>query len=313
MLVPLLRARSDVVFAATSSPNPHDRRRCLGRAGGPLGWAYHLGIVEGVRDAIGREPANADRIVGTSAGAAIAASLLAGTPTDEVIAMISAPPAGEDGSELRSVGAAFRRNPFRALRPVAPNLVRCVRQVGVATALVGLLPAGLFPTMMLRRFAATQEWPPQLWVPTVRLDDGKTVVFGRDAVPATLGDALEATSAVPGIFQPKVIDGSRYVDGAVASSTHADTLVSECLDVALISAPTARAGGGPIRARARRTLDAERRSLEEAGTRTLVVVPDETVLEAAVGFPRRSGAAIEIVDAARRQTVAAFDRWSSAR
>ena len=99
-------------------------------AGGPLGWAYHLGIVEGVRDAIGREPANADRIVGTSAGAAIAVSFVAGTPTDQVIAMISALPAGEDGSQLRSVGAAFRRNPLRALRPVAPNLVRCVRQVG---------------------------------------------------------------------------------------------------------------------------------------------------------------------------------------
>ncbi len=277
-------------------------------AGGPLGWAYHLGVVQGVRDAIDREPANADRVIGTSAGAAIAATLLAGTPTEEVIEMISSPPSEEDRDHMRSIGSNVRRNPLRALQPVAPGLVRCVRHVGVATALVGLLPAGLFPTFMLRKFAASHEWPEQLWVPSVRLDDGKTVVFGRDQTPATLGDALEATSAVPGLFQPKVIDGARYVDGAVASSTHADLLVPEVHEVVLISAPMAREGGGPIRARARRTLVQEHDKLVNAGSRPLILTPDAEVLAAADGFPRRRPqAATAIVDAAKRQTIDAFN------
>lgn len=276
-------------------------------AGGPLGWAYHLGVTQGVRDAIGREPANAERVVGTSAGAAIAATLVAGTPTDEVLEMITAPPSEADREQMRSIGAELRRNPVRALRPVAPGLMRCVRHVGLATALVGLMPAGLFPTLMLRRFASSHDWPPSLWVPSVRLDDGRTVVFGRDWMPDTLGDALEASSAVPGLFQPKTIDGARYVDGAVASSTHADVLVPESLDVVLISAPSARDGGGPVRARARRSLASEERALRAGGARTLVLTPNDSVLAAADGFPRSNpGAAVDIVEAARRQTVQAF-------
>ena len=246
-------------------------------------------------------------MLGTSAGAAIAATLLAGTPTEEVIELISSPPSDADREQMRSIGTGVRRNPIRTLRPVAPSLVLCVRHVGVATALAGLLPAGLFPTVMLRQFAKTHEWPAQLWVPSVRLDDGRTVVFGRDQIPAKLGDALEATSAIPGVFQPKTIDGARYVDGAVASSTHADTLVAEQLDVVLISAPSARSGGGPLRARARRSLRNEDELLRASGSRTRILVPDNHVLAAAEGFPRqRLEAAADIVEAARKQTVAAF-------
>lgn len=276
-------------------------------AGGPVGWAYHLGVLEGIRDAIDRDPANADRVVGTSAGAGIAATLLAGTPHEEVMEFIVAPPSDEDRQQMHSIRQEFKENPLRRLRPVAPSLLRHVGDVGVTTALVGMLPAGLFPTLMLRKFAASNEWPSQLWVPAVRLDDGRTVVFGRDQIPDTLGDALEATSAVPGLFQPKEIDGSRYVDGAVASSTHADTLAAEQHDIVLISAPMARAGGGLVRARARHALERETEVLRASGSRTLVLRPDDEVLEAAKGFPRqRPEAGATIARVARRQTVDAF-------
>lgn len=276
-------------------------------AGGPLGWAYHLGILEGVRDAIGREPANADRIVGTSAGAAIAATLLTGTDTNDVLKLISTPPSDEDRDRMLAVGGQALRNPLRAMRPLAPGLIRNVGQVGPAAALVGLLPSGLFPTLMLRRFGDDVPWPPQLWIPSVRIDDGRVVVFGRDDIPITLGDAIEATSAVPTLFQPKVINGARYVDGAVASSTHAETLLPESHDIALIAAPMARPGRGPIRARARRALARETEALQTNGTRTIVLIPDSTVLAAAEGFPRsRPDAGADIIEAARKQTIAAF-------
>ncbi|MEM8922682.1 MAG: patatin-like phospholipase family protein [Actinomycetota bacterium] len=278
-------------------------------AGGPLGWAYHLGVIEGVREAIGREPANADRIVGTSAGAAIAATLLTGTATEDVLALITTPPSGEEQRLMRSAGTEALRHPLRSVRPVAPGLVRHVGRVGVATALVGLLPGGLFPTLFLRRFTADVPWPDQLWIPSVRIDDGRVVVFGRDPITVTLGDAVEATQAVPGLFRPKVIDGARYVDGAVASSTHADTLVSEEHDVVLVSAPMTRPGRGPIRVRARRRLDRELEELRRAGSHTVVLRPDDAIVEAAEGFPRGGPAAgADIVDAARRQTVEAFRR-----
>ncbi len=91
-------------------------------AGGPLGWAYHLGAIQGVRDAIDREPANADRIVGSSAGAAIAAILLTGTPTEEVLQLITTRPTGEDQERMREAGAGVLGSPLKELRPVAPAL-----------------------------------------------------------------------------------------------------------------------------------------------------------------------------------------------
>ncbi len=282
-------------------------------AGGPMGWAYHLGVLEGVREAIGREPADADRVVGTSAGGAIAATLLTGSSTDEVLALISEPPGDDERDRMKSSATGALRHPLRALRPVAPGLVRCVRHVGPATALVGLLPSGLFPTVFLRRFAPDVDWPAALWIPSVRLDDGRTVVFGRDPIEVSVGDAVEATSAVPTMFQPKEIDGARYVDGAVASSTHADSLVPEGHDVVLIAAPMAR-DGGLIRRRARATLDREVARLHEAGSRTLVLVPDEPITELAAGFPRSGpDAGAAIVEAARRQTIEAFASIGRAR
>lgn len=278
-------------------------------AGGPLGWAFHLGVIEGVRSAIDRDPAAADRIVGTSAGGAIAAAVVGGATTDEVLEVIATPPTADERDQMRAAGADALRHPLRSLRPLAPNLVANVRHTGLATAAVGLLPAGLFPTVPLRRFvtSGSATWPSQLWVPSVRIDDGQVVVFGRDPIDISVADAIEATSAVPGLFAPKVHDGHRYVDGAVASATHASILASEDLDAVLISSPMTRAGRGPIRGRARRQLREEVATLHTNGIRTIVVTPTDAVVAAAEGFPRRnpeSGAAI--MAAARDQTISAI-------
>ena len=278
-------------------------------AGGPLGWAFHLGVIEGVRSAINREPANADRIVGTSAGAAIAAAVVGGATTDDVLEAIDISPTADERELMRSAGAEALRHPLRSLRPLAPNLLANARRTGLTTASVGLLPAGLFPTVPLRRFVAagSSVWPAQLWVPSVRIDDGKVVVFGRDPIDISVADAIEATSAVPGVFTPKVHDGYRYVDGAVASATHANILADEGHDVVLISSPMTRSGRGLIRARARRHLNAELAVLHAHGIRTIVVSPSDAVVAAAEGFPRRNPAnGLAIVEAARNQTISAF-------
>ena len=57
-------------------------------AGGPLGWAFHLGVLDGCR-AVGHDPSSVDRIVGTSAGAAVASSMLAGADTETVLTAVT--------------------------------------------------------------------------------------------------------------------------------------------------------------------------------------------------------------------------------
>ncbi|MEM9564405.1 MAG: patatin-like phospholipase family protein [Actinomycetota bacterium] len=270
-------------------------------AGGSIGWAYHLGVIEGIQEATGCAPADADRVIGTSAGGAIAASVLAGNDTEAVLVSITQPMSDRQRDEMRQSMGETRRV-ARLLRPQAPGMIRRGGIVG----LLGLVPAGAFPTWPLRRFPTDglDAWPPNLWIPSVRLGDGETVVFGRDRTDVDLRDVVEATSAVPGLFRPKEIDGERFVDGAVASATHADLLLDDPPDLVLIASPMTRPGRGPVRWRAKRQLQREVDRLRLAGSEVVVVEPTAELMELAGGYPRtRPEAGPAIVDAARRQVV----------
>ena len=72
------------------------------------------------------------------------------------------------------------------------------------------------------------SWPDELlWIVAVNLDVGTRVVFGRPGEPvATVGGAVEASCAIPGFFAPVTVDGARYVDGGVHSTTNADLVAA---------------------------------------------------------------------------------------
>lgn len=274
-------------------------------AGGPLGWAFHLGVVEGVTEVLGTEVDDMDRVVGTSAGGAIAASLLAGATTADILDAIGQPLSAVEREQMQAARQQLRQQPLKALRPQAPAMVR----LGGTVGLIGLLPPGIFPTSPLRRFPTDglDSWPSALWMPSVRLGDGQLVVFGRDRTDITVGDALEATSAVPGMFRPKRIGRDRFVDGAVASATHADLLVGSGPDLVVVASPMTRPGRGLVQVRARRQLNRELANLESAGTATVTLHPNEAVMTAANGFPRTNPAAgPRTVAESRHQTINAL-------
>ena len=60
------------------------------------------------------------------------------------------------------------------------------------------------------------------WICSVDFDSGKRVVFGRDDVECDVGTAVQASSSIPGYFRPVELNGVRYVDGGIHSSTNAD-------------------------------------------------------------------------------------------
>ncbi len=280
-------------------------------AGGPLGWAYHVGVIEGLRTALGIEPANADRVIGTSAGGAIAAGLLAGADTDEMLTAITTRPSDEEMAAMRAAAAEFRR-PWTRLRPAAPGLaVRGLGRLGFG-ALAGLIPSGVFPTTSLRRFPTTDDaWPSALWIPAVQLSDGATVVFGRDRLDVPVIDAVEATSSVPGMFQPKQIDGLRFADGAVRSAANADLLMGGGHDLIVISSPMTRPGRGAVRTRARWQLSTEVNELRAEGATVLVVEPDQAMVDLAKGYPRTNHeAGPSLVKAASRQVAQAAEAFA---
>lgn len=269
-------------------------------AGGALAWAYHLGVVEGLRASGFAEPERADRLVGTSGGAVIAAALVAGTRTDDFLAAVAALKADR-------VPAAAPAKAPRAPEHAGPGSTRPLERVYAAA--LRLFPEGVFSTGALRSlpFGHADAWhDPRLWITAVRARDGVTVVFGRDTSAPTIGDAVEASCAVPTVFAPKLIDGEHYVDGAVASSTHADLLRDEAHELTVVSAPMARPGGGLMRVWARYHLAAELERLRRAGRETLVFTPDARVVDAAQGYPYdRRDTRDAIVEAARRQVLEA--------
>lgn len=271
-------------------------------AGGSLGWAFHLGVIDGIREVLGHELADAQQVVGTSAGGAIGASVLAGADARQILTAITSPLSDEQMEEMKEARANSKRWIFRLFRPQSLSMVRRGGLVGLA----GLAPAGLFPTFPIRRFPThtLTDWPTSLWVPSVRLGDGETVVFGRDRKDVSVTDAVEATSAVPVMFQPKRIGNRRFIDGAVASATHADLLAPLNLKTVVVSSPMTRPGRGLVKVRARRQLRAEVSAVEQTGTSVTVLEPDDEIMTIAEGFPREHPErGYDIINAARSKTV----------
>ena len=267
-------------------------------AGGVAGGAWHAGALTALEDA-GWDPREADLVVGTSAGSGTAAVLRLGVPASDLLA-------GALGRPMSEVGARYARQagpPIdipapvvggRIPRPAAPlmalrTLSRPFRSSPVK-ALAGLLPVGRAPADFIgERIRRTHDapWPDRpTWVCAVRLRDGERVVFGRDVVDAHLATAVQASSSIPGFFQPVEHGGETYVDGGVHSPTNADLVAGLGFDLVVVSSPMSatrtairRPTWTGARALHAATLAREVRRVRAAGTPVLVLQPDTGVVD----------------------------------
>lgn len=251
-------------------------------AGGAGALVFHAGVLDGLA-AVGLDPDVDGPVVGTSAGAVTGAFVRLGRNHDEAVRDWLRPPTDEERRQVvRQMIGALRPWPLDV--GVAERLARGVPPLAV---LAPLLPAGVYPTAALVPwFGEGEPIPGHLWVPAMHAATARTVVFGRDRhVP--LADALVATMAVPGMFQPHAIDGDVYLDGGTLSSTHADLVLGSGVDRAIISAPMARPDHGWVLRHAARRLEAEVGRLRRAGVHAVVLTPDIDHQALFDGFPRR--------------------------
>lgn len=277
-----------------------DRTALVLGAGGAYGWVFHAGVLRGIERALGMSTDNIDLIIGTSAGAAVGAAARAGVDPQQLADAVSRPPSDEDRKRMTSE----LRNARKSLLPFAPHLARPIvstsRRGMVRVA--GLLPPGIFPTSWIAGFPGMDRhaaWPAGLWIPAVAATNGEVVVFGRDRVDVDVHRAAQASSAVPGMFQPHVIDDTAYFDGGVASPTHASLAADIEASLVVISSPMTRPGRRLTAGHARKRLAEEVAVLEQAGTHVVIIQPDATTGALADGFPRRTGSnAPRIVEAA---------------
>lgn len=266
-------------------------------AGGLPGHAWHCGVLAALATETGWDARSADIIVGTSAGSGVAAYLrggLTGTDLYDRLHRLGAPlhhDRLQAVSGQREPGDTTAAQP-RRWRPVAPAVAARAllppwRRPGVVIG--ALLQQGELPTAAIGSWTAElhgDRWPDQpLWICAVDLTRGHRTVFGRDPVPAQVpvATAVEASSAVPGFFQPVTIGGRRYIDGGMYSPTNADLLADRHLelDVVIVSSPMSASGGtGPMTGRSyhHRLLEWETRRCRDLGSVVIRFEPGADVV-----------------------------------
>jgi NTE family protein len=244
--------------------------------GGLLGEAWMTGVLAGFEEATGADTTRCRAWVGTSAGSIVAAGLAAGRRPRRGAGPPAAAPA-QTGST--GAGSAVLRR--------AAGAVTALGAVGAPVGLSVLAPAGARARALVlgrvpdgrRSLGALQTevgrwggaaWEDGLRVCAVDLESGRRVVFGSGGAPAaTVGQAVAASCAIPGVFRPITIEERRYVDGGAWSPTNADAAPAGRGDRVLVLEPTAVLLRGALRAAGA----VEALALRRRGARVHLVTP----------------------------------------
>jgi NTE family protein len=275
-----------------SGMSPGNRALVLG-GGGVAGVAWETGLLLGLRDA-GIDLTLADSFVGTSAGSVVAAQVTSGRSLDELFAAQTAAGSGEIAARMSR--SALLRFVLAMAWPGDPQRARA--RLGHAALRAKTVPEAERRAVIAARLP-TDEWPQRrLLITSVNAETGAAIVFDRDS-GISLVDAVAASCAVPLVWPPVTINGQRYVDGGVRSSTNAD-LAKGCERVVVIA---------PLTAALRR---ADRVSAQVAalgaGVRSTIVTPDTTsraafgnnVLDPATRAPSAEAGRSQAADVAAR-------------
>lgn len=223
--------------------------------GGLLGEAWMTGVLAGLEEATGAELTRCRAWVGTSAGSIVAASLAAGRRPRR--AELPAAATELRQSQAPSDGSSARRRAGAAVAALgalaAPAGLSVLAPAGArARALaLGRVPDGRRSLRALQAEVGRWGggWDGGLRVCTVDLATGRRVVFGSAGAPAaTVGEAVAASCAIPGVFAPVAIGDARYVDGGAWSPTNADAAPAGKGDRVLVLEPTAVLLRGALRA-----------------------------------------------------------------
>lgn len=261
---------------------------------------FHVGVLQGLREAAGWTADDAEILIGTSAGSLVGAAIRAGATPESVASVVDRPPSEED----RRVVAEEMQGRPRTYRPLSPGLAREALPggAGLSVAVSGLLPPGMFPTWPLTgrgRLPMPATWD-RLWIPATRVRDGATTVFGREVTDVSVAEAVEASCAFPGLFQPKEIEGDLYLDGGAASPTHADLALDIDPTLVVISSPLSRPDTRPLSLLARARLKEESLAIRRAGAVLLVIEPPRSANRLFREYPRRNRPAGRSVQAIGR-------------
>jgi NTE family protein len=211
---------------------------CVTRAlvlggGGVAGIGWELGILAGLAEA-GIDLTSAERLIGTSAGSAVAAQVTSGFPLQGLYERQLSPDLLSNEIAADFDAEELMREFGTALADAAPG-AEMLRALGSYAMRARTVPEAVRRPVIERRLPS-HEWPNRdLRIVAIDAMVGAMRVF-TSADEVSLVDAVTASCAVPGIWPPVSIDGSRYIDGGVRSGTNLD--LAEGCNVVVVIAPT---------------------------------------------------------------------------
>ena len=225
-----------------------------------LGGVYEVGALRALEESIaGLDLNRLDVYVGVSAGAFVGSHLVNGITVAEMIRGLRADP----GEETLFDPSIFFRPALRELRRrglqlpwvIADALVQFLKGpenpslIGSLEGLGPSLPVCLFDNEAIRdylqrtfsRRGRTDDFrrlSRKFFVVSTDLETGEAVVFGQnglDHVP--ISRAVQASTAVPGIYQPVDVEGRVCVDGVLLKTVHSTVALAYGADLLLCVNP----------------------------------------------------------------------------
>jgi NTE family protein len=187
--------------------------------GGVAGIAWMTGLLTGLAEA-GQDVTGAGVVIGTSAGATVAAQLGSGRSLAELYAR-QTDPALQSAEIMAEIDMADFAEQFERYMKGATSQEEIMRAAGAWALATQTVPEARRRAVIESRLPS-HEWPSRrIELVAIDCQSGQTRVFGRLS-GVSLVDAVAASTAVPGVWPPVTIDGRRYMDGGVRSMDNAD-------------------------------------------------------------------------------------------
>lgn len=247
-----------ITIKSASNPTKSNLKTGMALAGGgPLGGFYELGALCALRDSVKALDLNdLDVYVGVSSGSFLVSALANGISTEEIANIFAfnnktETPFNPDHF-LRPAYKLFLKKasniPFVAYEalyswlknPLHTSIVDILEKIG------SLLPNGAFNNSSLEEFIRSvleskhstndfRELKRKLYIIACDIDTGKIATFSTDEnsdIP--ISKAVQASSALPGLYAPVEIKGQFFVDGALRRTMNASAALNN--DVQLLFA-----------------------------------------------------------------------------
>lgn len=229
-------------------------------AGGPLGAIYEVGALCALEEALqGIDFTDLNVYVGVSAGGFISAALANKISPGEMYEIFITNSSDSIPFEPDQFLRPAYREYFRRLAAIPELLfdafwefVTHPREVGLTGAFMQLshaIPTGMFDNSEIDRFLTrvftsggrTNDFRAlknKLYIVATDLDTGRSVKFGgRGHDHVAISKAVQASSALPGLFPPVEIDGDHFVDGALKKTLHTSISLDEDADLVICINP----------------------------------------------------------------------------